>query len=138
MFMEKTMSDFLKILELNRKRCPWLKEQTMEYMLKEMKKEIKEAEEAIRKGDKENLEEELGDIAWDYFGLLTVAEFGKKADSKKVFKKLMEKVRHRKPYLFEKGHIDTKEAVRIWKEQKAKETRKTKQVNRGNAKKKTK
>ncbi len=122
--MEKTMSEFLQILELNRKRCPWLKEQTMEYMLKEMKKEIREVEEALEHGDLENLEEELGDIAWDYFGLLTVAEFRKNADARRVFKKLMEKVRHRKPYLFEEGHVGTEEAVRIWKAQKAKEKRK--------------
>ncbi|VVB98179.1 MazG nucleotide pyrophosphohydrolase domain protein [uncultured archaeon] len=121
--MKKTMSEFLEILELNKKRCPWLRVQSMEYMMEEMKKEIREVEEALEKGDMENLEEELGDIAWDYFGVLTIAELSGKADAKRVFKKLMKKVRHRKPYLFEEKHISVEESVRVWKQQKAKEVK---------------
>jgi NTP pyrophosphatase (non-canonical NTP hydrolase) len=121
--MRSTFERFLALLRLNWKKCPWIREQTAEFLLSEMEEEIGEARAELRKGDRKKLADELGDIAWDYFNLLMVAEKKHGVPMKSVFSAMMKKVRHRKPYLFRKKPVDTKEAVRIWKKQKAKEKR---------------
>lgn len=119
--MKEKMDEFLDLLKLNWKKCPWIKVQTMEFMLNEMEKEIKEVRAELKTGSKKQLEEELGDIAWDYFNLLVLAEKKKKIRMKNVFARLMKKVKHRKPYLFEKETLSVEESVWVWKQQKAKE-----------------
>lgn len=119
--MKKQMKQFLELLDLNWRKCPWIREQTMEFMLGEMREEIEEVEAELARGNRKKLEEELGDIAWDYFNLLMLAEKKKGVKMSNVFSRMMKKVKHRKPYLFSGKRLDTAEAVRIWKKQKAKE-----------------
>ncbi|MDD5337537.1 MAG: MazG nucleotide pyrophosphohydrolase domain-containing protein [Candidatus ainarchaeum sp.] len=119
--MRKRMTQFLDLLELNWKKCPWIREQSPEFMLSELEKEVEEVRAELKSGDKKKLEHELGDIGWDYFNLLVLAERKKGVKMKDVFLGLMKKVRHRKPYLFKKGKVSTDEAVKIWKKQKKKE-----------------
>ncbi len=119
--MKSQMGQFTRLLALNWRKCPWIREQTPRFMLSEMREEIEEVEAELYGKDRRRLEEELGDVAWDYFNLLIILEKTRGVKMRNVFSSLMKKVRHRKPYLFEKGSVTTDEAVRIWKKQKAKE-----------------
>lgn len=58
----EAMDRLTKIVSLLRKECPWDKAQTHESLITNMIEEAYEAVEAIKNGDMENLNEELGDV----------------------------------------------------------------------------
>lgn len=63
--------------------------------LDELKKEIAEVEEVINSGYKVYLEDELGDVLWDYFNLLVNLENEEKIDLNKVFERVLKKYSQR-------------------------------------------
>ncbi len=99
---------------------PWIENIDIEEALKEVEEEIAEIREAISKGDKENLREEIGDLLWTSFIVFLVASkrFFNPSD---IVDSLEEKMRRRKPYIFESRKPSLEEAIRIWKEAKERE-----------------
>ena len=87
-----------------------------------MKKEVKEVGEAIENGDKDNLEEELGDVLWDVLMLIKISEdeYGFKLED--IIDVICKKMIRRKPYIFGNEKAETpEEAVKIWKRVKEEE-----------------
>ena len=102
--------------------CPWIKQETVKKHFEELKKEVKEVGEAIENGDKDNLEEELGDVLWDVLMLIKISEdeYGFKLED--IIDVICKKMIRRKPYIFGNEKAETpEEAVKIWKRVKEEE-----------------
>ena len=106
-----------EMIEKNYDYDPWIEEIDLEEALKEVEEEIEEIREAMKKGDDENLEEEIGDLVWTSFIVLLVAA-KRGYDPERIVGKLEEKMKKRKPYIFSGFKPSLEEAVRIWREAK--------------------
>lgn len=108
-------------LKKSRKKCPWIKEQTLLEHIEALKDEIEEVTLAIKNNDKENLSEELGDVFMDALFLMIIAE-EQGIDTKESIKKVNDKLVRRKPWVFGDMKIKTKEeSIKMWNEIKRKE-----------------
>ncbi len=76
-----TFNDLVKLMARLRapNGCPWDRKQTHLSLVKYLREETKELEQAIRKNDMANLEEELGDV------LLQILFHSQIATEKKIF-----------------------------------------------------
>ena len=101
---------------------PWVKQQTFIKHLDELKKEVQEVEGAISIGDKNNLEEELGDVLFDVLMLIKISEEEYEFKLKNISKLICQKIVRRKPYIFGDEKAETpEEACKIWKKIKEEE-----------------
>lgn len=102
--------------------CPWDREQSLESLCKYVLEEAQEAVDAIRKGDREELMGEIGDLIFEaVFLAQLLSEEGQYtiADSLRHMK---EKMVRRHPHVFGEGQAATPEDVmRTWNEIKAQE-----------------
>ncbi len=108
-------------LELDRKQSPWSRELTMDGRIQEMKKEIAELELAIKNKDLENIHEELGDVLWDLFSVIIIAEEKHKLKKDEMIKKTIGKLYRRKPWLLTGKIVTLEEEKKIFQELKTKE-----------------
>ncbi len=106
------INEFLEMIFNNWTYDPWLDVMTTNKMTEELANEIEEFEYAETKKHKA---EELGDILWDIFNLVYV--FSKEYDIpiEKPFQIIVKKMKHRKPYIFERKYVSLEEAKKIWK-----------------------
>lgn len=125
--MKDTFEEFVALMKVNRKNCPWSNEKSMEEYCTELESEIKEVKEALAKKDYANLKEELGDVFLDFVMLIIIAEEQGICTLKECMAIGMEKIKRRKPYLLKDEKITKEEAMKIWKEIKLYEKN-----NRGN------
>lgn len=115
--MQKLFSD----LSLTKKKCPWIKEQTLLMHADATINELEELKLAIKNNDTENLKEELGDVLMDAMFLLVIAE-EQGISPKEVIEKVNEKLIRRKPWVFGDMKIkDKEEAIKMWNEIKKQE-----------------
>jgi NTP pyrophosphatase (non-canonical NTP hydrolase) len=87
----------------------------------EIKNELDEAIVEYKNGEDKLLEEELGDVIWDFIRLVVTLTHLGKVDIDKSLEHLIKKINHRMPYLANSEKINYKEAREIWKSQKKKE-----------------
>ncbi|WP_129409732.1 MazG nucleotide pyrophosphohydrolase domain-containing protein [Marinitoga lauensis] len=106
------------IVQRNIDKCPWVKSINLNIMINEASSEIKEIEEALNKNDLDNLEEEIGDLIYDAFLILKIAERDYNISSHKAIKRVVSKISNRKPWLFWNKKISREEASKIWQERK--------------------
>jgi len=122
-----SIKSFKKIISLveqlrGENGCPWVKQETAKKHFEELKKEIQEVEEAIENGDKNNLEEELGDVLWDVLMLIKISEDEYEFKVEDIIDGICKKMIRRKPYIFGNEKANTpEEAVKIWKRVKEEE-----------------
>lgn len=121
---KKTFKDLCDLASKLRSEtgCPWDKKQTIKSMLKCMEEEVDEVSQAIKKGDHENLREELGDVL---FQIVMIAQIAKENGYFKVddvIKDIDKKIRSRHTWVFgkEKAHT-AEEALEMWRKNKEKE-----------------
>ncbi|KLO21489.1 nucleotide pyrophosphohydrolase [Marinitoga sp. 1197] len=114
----KEFKKLCDIVQRNIEKCPWVKSINLNTMINEASSEIKEIEEALLSEDIDNLEEELGDLIYDAFLILKIAERDYNISSDKVIKRVVNKISNRKPWLFWKESISREEAAKIWLERK--------------------
>jgi MazG family protein len=101
--------------------CPWDREQTIESMLKCLKEESIEVEEAIEKGDHENLREELGDLLFQIVMICQIASEKGLFTMKEVMEDIVKKLIERHSWVFGTDKVaNTEEAIAQWKKNKAK------------------
>ena len=62
----------------------------------------------MKKKDYENIQEEIGDLLWDFFAFSLILEEEGKISSKEVMLGMLQKMKERKPHIFEK-RIPSKE-----------------------------
>jgi uncharacterized protein YabN with tetrapyrrole methylase and pyrophosphatase domain len=118
---KNNFEELLLTLRKCKDKCPWVKEQSVESYAKEALDEIREVLEAIEKKDYENLKEELGDLLWDILMIAHMAEDGNLFKVEDIMQSIVEKMKRRKPYIFEKKEVTLEEAEKIWHGVKAKE-----------------
>lgn len=91
--------EILKIIELTKdkhtidKNNSWFK--NSQTYLDEIKKELEEVEIELKNDKQVFLEDELGDVLWDYFNFLTNLEDENKIKVKNVFKRCFKKYSER-------------------------------------------
>ena len=121
----KTLNNFLELIKNihllydSEKGCPWHQNQTHETLIPYLIEENNELTHALMAGNKENIEEELGDMLLQ---IMLHSEISAKKNGfslQDVIKRLNEKIVFRHPHIFsEKKKISIEEANQIWKTQK--------------------
>jgi NTP pyrophosphatase (non-canonical NTP hydrolase) len=119
--MNSWMLKLMDMIERNYLYDPWIDGIDLDVALKTVEEEIEEIRKAMKNEDRENLEEEIGDLLWTTFIVFLVA-LKKGLNAEKIISKLEEKMRRRKPYIFENYKPTIDEAIRIWRKAKNEES----------------
>ena|SRR3989344_851223 len=119
--MNNKFTEMIEVLDNNLKYCNWANRQTVKSYLNELESEVQELKAGIKNNDPENIIEEVADILFDSLVLAKFAEreYNIKIDT--LFERSIQKMRRRKPYIFEKRRVSEEEAKKIWIEAKEKE-----------------
>ncbi|MDR2399232.1 MAG: hypothetical protein LBD61_02180 [Endomicrobium sp.] len=132
--MKKYLKEFDKLVGIfstlrSKNGCAWDKEQTHETLVKYLFCEAKEVKQALENKDKENLEEELGDILMQVVFHAQIAKENKDFDITGVIEKLNKKLVRRHPHIFGNHKVkDAKDIEVMWKKIKEKENKRHKSV----------
>jgi NTP pyrophosphatase (non-canonical NTP hydrolase) len=119
---EYTFQQVVDALKKCKQHCPWTKAQTMESYAQEIVSEAHEVADAVAKKDVQNLKEELGDVIWDVLMVAHFAEERGHFSVKDVFQEVIEKMKRRKPFVFQGRSVSMEEAEHHWFAAKARET----------------
>lgn len=101
--------------------CGWMQTRNTKNFIDSFKKEIQELETEIDKGDKENVQEEAGDVLYVTLTLLLLAQKEHHFNLPQLMDNVVEKLRRRKPFIFENRMVSKEEAEKLWQEAKQKE-----------------
>lgn len=93
--------------------CPWDVKQTHESLLKYLREESREFMYAVRSGDYNNMEEELGDVLLQVMFHAQIAKKNKKFDIEDVIDTLIKKLKRRHPHVFGKTKVHSARQVII-------------------------
>lgn len=116
--MKSNILQLLELIQKNASSCPWCIEKSSDYYFDRLKGEVGELQEAFKKNDLDNIEEELGDVLWDTLTLALICERENKINSSKVISRVLEKFARRKPWLISGQKVTKEESARIWVEAK--------------------
>ena len=108
--MKQDFEELFEFCKNNRRLCPWAKQFKSEEFVKEFLSEANEVKQALDNKDYDNLEEELGDALVDLLTLSVIAEEEGKINTKNIIKRILNKMKERKPYVFEGKQVSLKEA----------------------------
>lgn len=98
------------------KGCPWDRKQTHLSLIKYLREESKELEEALRGGKWHEIEDELGDLLLNIFLHAQIAEEKKQFSIMDVAKSQVLKLRRRHPHVFGSKKFRTaSQVMRNWK-----------------------
>lgn len=110
-----TLDRALRLVRFLRQECPWDARQTAESLIPHLLEETHEVVDAIREGEADALEGELGDLLLNLAFQIVVAEEDGTLDADSVYARLEEKMISRHPHVFGDGER------RSWEEMKATE-----------------
>jgi MazG family protein len=126
--MDGLEKEFLKLKEIIQtlrspdKGCPWDKKQTFKDVIKYLKEETEELEEAILKEDIPGFREELGDVFLELVFLSEMAEEKNYFLLEETLREINEKLIRRHPHIFSKKENITAEEVEVnWEKIKSEE-----------------
>ena len=117
--MKETFEEFFEAIKNNRKYSPYVKSMNSEKYFEEFESEFNEVKEALKNKDYENLQEELGDVLWDIFVFSLILEEEGKIDMKQIMKGMLQKMKERKPHIFEKRMVSIEEEGEVFHKAKA-------------------
>jgi len=118
--------------------CMWDKEQTHRSILEDLREEVDEFVEAVKKEDYENMKEEIGDILLHVMFHAQMAEKNGKFTIEDVIDGLIAKIVRRHPHVFGRQKVSsTREIIANWDKIKRLE-KKAKMVRAGGRIRKTK
>ncbi len=120
-----TLDRALALVRFLRRECPWDARQTAESLIPHLLEETHEVVDAIRRGDDDELEDELGDLLLNLAFQIVVAEERGLIAADTVYARLERKMIARHPHLFGGGER------RAWEELKAAERAEGQGVLRG-------
>lgn len=104
--------------------CPWDREQTHLSLIRYLREEARELEQALRRGRAHEIEDELGDMLLQVFLHARIAEEAGRFDVQDVARAQALKLIRRHPHVFSDAHYKTAEDVlQSWKTIKAEERR---------------
>ena len=112
---------FIDMIEKNDRYDVWIKEHTVASYLDKVKDEVEELNQGLKRNDPSNVVEEISDVLYNVFVLAKLAqkEYGVNIDQ--LMGNIIQKMKRRKPYIFEEKEVTMEEALRIWKDAKIKE-----------------
>jgi len=116
--MEKLFSDLINTTKTLRGPggCPWDKKQTHESLIKCLREESEEVVQAIENKDKENLQEELGDVLLNVVMQANIAEEEGWFTISDVIKGINDKLIRRHPHVFGDKKANTpEESLALWR-----------------------
>jgi len=125
--MKKTTDSFVELIELIRtlrgpNGCPWDRKQTPADVKTYLVEELYEVLEAIDRGDKEHLQEEVGDLLFMILFLTNLYEESNTFTLTEALDGSIKKMVHRHPHVFGDIKADTVEEIRAnWQQLKEKE-----------------
>lgn len=127
---EESIGRLKNIISVLRAECPWDRKQNHDSLRNCMLEEAYEVVEAIEKGDMDNLEEELGDVALQVVFHANLGEESGNFDLTSVLNRECEKMIRRHPHVFleESANNDIKSIDKVlekWENIKAKEKQST-------------
>jgi MazG family protein len=108
-----TLDDALALMRDLRKRCDWDRVQTHESLRPYLIEEAHELDDALRRGNRADTREELGDVLLQVLFHSVIAEEQGEFDASDVAESLVTKMRERHPHLYGGGE------KRDWEEMKA-------------------
>jgi XTP/dITP diphosphohydrolase len=107
--------NFVEIVKILRRECPWDRRQTNESISQLLIEETYEAIEAIGKQDDDEFAKELGDILLHIVMHSVIAEERNSFNMLTVLEKIQKKLVHRHPHVFSDVEIDgEKDVMRNW------------------------
>lgn len=121
---KKTLANLIRVQSQLRAPggCPWDRKQTHKTLLKHLREESDEVAQAIRKGDMENLQEELGDLLHQIIFHAQIAREKKLFTMADVVDGLCRKIVRRHPHVFGRSKAKSVKDVHIqWDEIKRRE-----------------
>ena len=107
-----SMERALSLVRYLRAECPWDSSQTPESLIPHLLEETHEVIDAIRGGDVNELEEELGDLLLNLAFQIVIAEEAGQLDADSVYGRLETKMIGRHPQLFGNGEYQEWEALK--------------------------
>ena len=120
------MSSFEALTDAARKviaSCPWTAVRTVAEYAEYIRSEADELLSAVTNGDRQNVKEELGDLLFTVVVCMLLAERSGAFPAHEVMEGVVEKMRRRKPFVFDGTQVTVEEAKRLWAEEKAREKR---------------
>jgi len=102
----------LALVRFLRRECSWDREQTAESLIPHLLEETHEVVDAIREGDAQALEGELGDLLLNLAFQIVVAEEDGALDAASVYARLETKMVARHPHLFGSGERQSWESLK--------------------------
>jgi tetrapyrrole methylase family protein / MazG family protein len=110
------------------KGCLWDKKQTHRSILAHLREEVDEFVAAVRKGDRHNMQEELGDVLLHVMFHAKLAQKAGKFDVEDVIDGLIKKLKRRHPHVFGTEKVSSaRQIIRNWEKIKAREKAELKQ-----------
>ncbi len=103
----------LALVSFLRKHCPWDAAQTSQTLIPHLLEESHEVVDAIRAGDPDGLEGELGDLLLNLSFQVIVGEESGHFSRESVTSRLEEKMKRRHPHLFGLGDREDWEALKV-------------------------
>ena len=102
--------------------CAWDKAQTQESLLTDLREEVAEYCAAVKAGDQENMQEELGDILLHVMFSAQIAQKNRQFSIDDVIEGLIKKLKRRHPHVFAKAKVSSvNHIIENWEKIKAKE-----------------
>lgn len=118
----KELLDIMAALRDPEKGCPWDLEQTFESISRHTIEEAYEVADAIKRGDMEELADELGDLLFQVAFYSQMAKEEDSFDFQDVERRIVEKMRRRHPHVFGTERVsDAREQTVAWERHKAEE-----------------
>lgn len=122
----KNFDDFVKLIAILRKECPWDRKQTHQSIKENLIEEAYEAVECIEKEDYEEFSRELGDLLLHVVFHSTMAKEKQAFDIGDVIYRISEKLIRRHPHIFSDTVVENEgEVAENWESIKLSEGRKS-------------
>jgi len=121
--MKESFEKLMDVIEKNDKFCVWIQQHNVANYLQKIKDEVEEVSAGIEKGDGANVVEEVSDVLYNILVLVKLAEKEYGVNIKQMMDNIIEKLKRRKPYIFEERSVTMEEATKLWKEAKDKENK---------------
>ena len=102
-------------IDFTMEKCEWIKSLNSKSSLSSVREELSELDEAIKKNDFDNIEEEIGDLLFTILLIGKVSEKEGKINFKNSIKRINQKIITRSPHVFGDEIANTpEEASAIW------------------------
>ena len=113
--MNEELRKALAYMEREMRICPWLRSIDKKEMIRRLKMEIRELEQAKTKTE---IMDEAGDVAMTALKLMFIVSREHGISKKRIIRNYHEKMKRRKPFVLKGKKVSLEESKRLWMEAK--------------------